>query len=61
MISKRWAVPLAVVGGIVIGAALTANLRKGRRQDEKRQHKEHLHAWEGEGGSLAPPAQQERF
>ena len=55
-IDIRWAVPLALFGGVVVGAALTTRRRKVRRQTKKREHKEGLHAWEGEGGSLAAPA-----
>ena len=53
--NKRWALALALVGGAAVGAALTLGRRSERRQVEKRQHGKDLHAWEGEGGSLAPP------
>lgn len=50
---RRWVVPLALVGGAAIGAALTLRRGEERRLATKRQHKENLQAWEGEGGSLA--------
>lgn len=52
---RRWALPLALVGGAVIGAALTLRLGEERRLATKQQHKEDLQAWEGEGGSVAMP------
>jgi len=55
MTYRRWALPLALVGGAVIGAALTLRLGEERRLATKQQHKEDLQAWEGEGGSVAMP------
>jgi hypothetical protein len=55
--NRRWALALAVAGGAALGAALTMRRRAGRRHIEKRQHVHHLQAWEGEGGSLATPAE----
>ena len=54
--NRRWALPLALVGGMAVGAALTLRHRTERRHREKRQHKHNVQAWEGEGGSLATPA-----
>jgi hypothetical protein len=45
--------PLALVGGAAIGAALTLRRGEDLRLPTKRQYKEDLQAWEGEGGSLA--------
>jgi hypothetical protein len=57
MTTKRfWALPLALVGGMAIGTAFAMQRRTERRLAGKRQHKQDLHAWEGEGGSLATPA-----
>ena len=53
--NRLWALPLALVGGVAIGAALALRRGKGHRH-ARRQHKEDLQAWEGEGGSLAIPA-----
>jgi hypothetical protein len=52
---RRWMLPLAVVGGAAIGAALTVRRGQARRLATKQQHKEDLQAWEGEGGSVATP------
>jgi len=52
---RRWVLPLALVGGAAIGAALTLRLGEERRLATKRQHKEDVQAWEGEGGSVAMP------
>ena len=54
--NRYWALPLALAGGVAIGAALTLRRRNERGQAGKRQHKEDLQAWEDEGGSLATPA-----
>lgn len=54
--NRHWALPLALVGGVAIGAALTLRRRNGRGQARKQQHKQDLQAWEDEGGSLATPA-----
>jgi len=53
--NRRWVVALAMVGGAAVGAAITLNRRNERRHAEERQHRHDLHAWEGEGGNLAPP------
>ena len=56
---RRWVLPLALVGGAAIGAALTLRRGEERRLATRQQHKEDLQAWEGEGGSVArPPAPQ---
>jgi hypothetical protein len=55
-ISRRWVLPLAIAGGMAIGAAFTMRRRDDRRRAERQSHKEDVHAWEGEGGSLAAPA-----
>ncbi len=52
---RRWVLPLALVGGAAIGAALTLRRGEERRLATKQQHKEDLQAWEGEGGSVATP------
>lgn len=52
---KLWALPLALIGGVAIGAALTRR-RSKQHHAKERHHKEGLQAWEGEGGSLAGPA-----
>ncbi len=52
---RRWVLPLALVGGAAIGAALTLRRGEERRLATKQQHKEDLQAWEGEGGSPAMP------
>jgi hypothetical protein len=51
-----WALPLALVGGMAIGTAIAMQRRTVRRLAGRRQRKQELHAWEGEGGSIAPPA-----
>ncbi len=57
MTMKRyWALPLALAGGMAIGAAFAMQRRTERRLSGKLQHKQDLHAWESEGGSLATPA-----
>lgn len=54
--SRIWVLPLAIAGGMAIGAAFTMRRRDDRRRADRRLHKEDVHAWEGEGGSLAAPA-----
>jgi len=54
-IDKRAILPLALVGGAVVVVLAWRRRDNGRRQ-EKRQQKTDLHAWEGEGGNLAPTA-----
>lgn len=54
--SRIWVLPLAIAGGMVIGAAFTLRRRDDRRRADHQLHKEDVHAWEGEGGSLAAPA-----
>lgn len=53
---RRWVLPLVLVGGAAIGAALTVRRRTALHHAKKQQHTEGLQAWEGEGGNLAPPA-----
>ena len=52
---RRWILPLALVGGAAIGAALTLRRGEERRLATKQQQQEDLQAWEGEGGSVATP------
>ena len=54
--NRYWALPLALAGGVAIGAAFGLHRKAERRETGKRQHKEGLQAWEDEGGSLAAPA-----
>ncbi|MEP7181980.1 MAG: hypothetical protein ABI886_07330 [Betaproteobacteria bacterium] len=54
--NTRWALPLALIGGVAVGAAFTLRRRTERRHVAKRQLKEGLQNWEDEGGSLATPA-----
>ena len=53
---RRWVLPLALFGGAAIGAALTLRRGDERRVATRQKHNEDLHAWEGEGGSVAMPA-----
>lgn len=53
---RRWALPLALVGVMAIGAALTLRRSGKHHHAKERHHNEGLQAWEGEGGSLAIPA-----
>jgi hypothetical protein len=57
---RRWVLPLALAGGAAIGAVLTLRLREERGLATKRQHREDLQAWEGEGGSVAMPPMPQR-
>jgi len=54
--NRFWALPLAVIGGMAVGAAITLSRRSEHRRAKKEQHKEDLQTWEDEGGSTAPPA-----
>jgi hypothetical protein len=54
--NRYWALPLALAGGVAIGAAFAMQRRTGRQRAGRQQHKQDLHTWEGEGGSLATPA-----
>ena len=54
--ARHWALPLALLGGMAVGAALTLSKRSDHRRATKQQHKEDLHAWEDEGGSVVAPA-----
>lgn len=49
----RWGLLLALAGGVALGSFIAANRRSVRRQVEKLERKQDLHAWEGEGGSIA--------
>jgi hypothetical protein len=53
--NSRWVLPLVLVGGAAIGAALTLR-RRTAHHHAKKQQTEDLQAWEGEGGNLATPA-----
>jgi hypothetical protein len=53
MINSRMAALLALAGGVALGAALTLRLRRQDLHAEKRQHKQDVKAWEGEGGNHA--------
>jgi hypothetical protein len=52
--NRHWVLPLVLVGGAAIGAALTLRRRTAHRH-AKKQGSEGLQAWEGEGGNLATP------
>ena len=54
MMNKWWAMTLAAIGGGIIAYACAIAPRAERRLTERRQHKEDLQTWEGEGGNLAP-------
>ncbi|MEO8302676.1 MAG: hypothetical protein ABI724_01020 [Betaproteobacteria bacterium] len=54
--NRYWALPLALAGGVAIGAAFGLHRKAQRGQTAKLQHKQDLQAWEDEGGSLATPA-----
>jgi hypothetical protein len=57
MTMKRlWAMPLALVGVMAIGAAVALRRSSKHRHAKERHHNEGLQAWEGEGGSQAVPA-----
>jgi hypothetical protein len=51
--NRRLGVLLALVGCVAVGSAVVLGRRTERRQVEKLQRRRDLHAWEGEGGSLA--------
>lgn len=55
-IQKRWALPLALAASAAVGAAFALLSRNNRRHVATAEHKDNLHAWEGEGGSLLTPA-----
>lgn len=46
--NRRWALPVALVGGVAVGTALALRRRSDRRHVEKQQHKQHLQDWEDE-------------
>ena len=54
-IYKRLILPLAVVGGATLTAALALRLRHKRRREETNEQTTELNAWEGEGGKPALP------
>ena len=58
-INRRWILPLVLVGGAAMSAALALR-RRTAHHDAKEQHTEGLQAWEGEGGNLATPATPQR-
>ncbi len=49
----RWGLLLALAGGVALGSFIAANRRSERRLAAKKERKQDLQAWEGEGGSLA--------
>ena len=51
---------LALIGSTVLSITLALLRRNERRHREKQQHKQDLHTWEDEGGSLAPPASRQQ-
>lgn len=54
-INRLWALPLALIGGLAVGAAFTLR-RRNERVDAKNLQKKHdLQDWEGDGGSVATP------
>ena len=53
---RHWAVPLAVLGGIVVVAALTSRKRDERRHETRREHSHQIQSWEGEGGNVDTPS-----
>ena len=55
-INRRWALPLALLGGLAVGAALNLRQRSKGHRTDTRQDRLDLQDWEGEGGSLAPRA-----
>ena len=54
-LNRIWVLPLALLGGMAVGAAFMLDRRRQHRHGEKRQHKENLQSWEGEGGGLVTP------
>jgi hypothetical protein len=55
-INKFWAIPLALIGGLALGTAVSLR-RRGESVDAKKlQTKHELQDWEGDGGSLATQA-----
>lgn len=54
-VNSRWILPLVLVGGAAMGAALSLRRRTAHYDAEER-HTDGLQAWEGEGGNLATPA-----
>lgn len=55
-IDKSLILPLALVVGATVAAALAMRRQHNRRLEDKWQQKTELHAWEGEGGNPPPPA-----
>ena len=53
---RHWALPLALIGGMAVGAALTLSKRRDHRLAKKQQHNEDLQSWEDEGGNVVAPA-----
>ena len=55
-IPTRWVLPLALAASAAVGALLATLSRNKRRHVARAEHKENLHAWESEGGSLLTAA-----
>jgi hypothetical protein len=51
--NHRWALPLALVAGTILGATLNQRSRTVKRKGDRLMHKENVSTWEGEGGGLA--------
>ena len=51
---QRWILPIVLVCGAAVAAAVAADARRHRRLQVKMQEKVAVQTWEGEGGNSAP-------
>lgn len=54
-LNLRWALPISLLAGIAAGVLLVIARRKEHLHAEHTRHRDDLHAWEDEGGNVAPP------
>ena len=50
--TRHWALPMAILGGVAVGVAFALGKRDERRHEARRHHKHQVQTWEGECGNV---------